>query len=113
MDIHFEERQYGVLVLQPQAARLDAVSSPGFRLSALPRIAGHSLVVVDLAKMTAADSTGLGALVALLKAIPGGGHLRLACVPVAIRALMALTRLDRVIRSFDTVDAALGDHAEA
>jgi anti-sigma B factor antagonist len=113
MEVHFEERPHGVLVLKPQGARLDAVSSPGFRARAMPRIAGHTLVVLDLTLMQAADSTGLGAIVAVLKAIPGGGQLRLAHVPPTIRALLGITRLDRVIRSFDTVDAAIGPLAEA
>jgi anti-sigma B factor antagonist len=113
MDVQIEERPHGVLVLKPQGARLDAVSAPGFRANTLPRIAGNTLVVLDLTLMQAADSTGLGAIVAVLKAIPGGGQLRLAHVPPSIRALLALTRLDRVIRSFDTVDAAVGPLAEA
>ena len=69
--------------------------------------AGHLRVVVDLTAVEFLDSTGLGALVAGFKRLRAhDGELRLVCVPGRIRKVFELTRLDRVLPMFESVDDA-------
>ncbi len=104
--IDFEEKQ-GAMVVRPRFARLDAVAATGFRGAVLGRVAGKALVVMVMDEITFVDSTGIGCLVAVLKAIPAGAHVRLVGISEAVRTVLKLTRLDRVFRAFDNVDAAL------
>lgn len=107
MDIHIEEKGPGVALMQPRFPRLDAVAAPEFRAFTRERLGGFSLVVIDMSHVAAADSTGLGALIGVLKCLPAGGHIRLVGASESVKTLLRLTRLDRVLRSFATVDEAL------
>ncbi|WP_169165502.1 STAS domain-containing protein [Cellulomonas taurus] len=69
--------------------------------------AGNTLVVVDLADTTFLDSSGLGALVGGLRsARTAGGDLRIARAGAQVRTVLELTTMDRVLRPYDTVEAA-------
>jgi anti-sigma B factor antagonist len=106
VNIDIEDRE-GALLLTPHIGRLDAVAAPSFRAATLHHAAGRSLVVVILDKVAALDSTGLGCLVALIKAVAAGGHVRLVGVSESIQALLRVTRLDSVLRTYPDVGAAL------
>jgi anti-sigma B factor antagonist len=91
------------------AGRLDLVSAAELRRVVADVVAGgrHD-VVVDLGAVTFLDSSGLGALVAALKtARQAGGELRVAAAPEQALTVLRLTRLDRVVRPYATVDEAL------
>jgi anti-sigma B factor antagonist len=69
---------------------------------------GRHRLVVDLAAVPYVDSSGMGALVAALKhARTQGGDLRLAALQEDVRAVFALTRLDRAINIGSTRQDAL------
>lgn len=106
MQIDFAERT-GALIISPRFPRLDAVASPKFRELTVERVASKKHVIVDMHDVQAMDSTGLGSLISLLKRMPPGGQLYLVAPSKEVHALLKLTRLDRVLRWFDTVDAAL------
>lgn len=68
---------------------------------------GHRHVVVDLSATDFLDSTGLGALVAGFKRLRAhDGDMRLVCATARIRKVFELTRLDRVLPIFDSVEDA-------
>lgn len=68
---------------------------------------GHLRVVVDLTAVEFLDSTGLGALVAGFKRLRAHeGEMRLVCAPGRIRKVFELTRLDRVLPMFESVEDA-------
>ncbi len=106
MDIRFEE-QGGTLVATPLFKRLDAQAAAEFRRVLGERVGGARLVVVSLAQVVFIDSSGLAALISVLKRVPAGGQLRLAHANSAVRSLLSLTRLEKVFPSFDTVEQAL------
>jgi anti-sigma B factor antagonist len=106
MDIRFEE-QGGTLVATPLIKRLDAQAASEFRRVLGDRAAGARVVVVSLAQVAFIDSSGLAALISVLKRVPAGGQLRLAHANSAVRSLLSLTRLEKVFPSFDTVEQAL------
>jgi anti-sigma B factor antagonist len=101
------EENAGAIVMRAKMIRFDAVMAPAFRRDALPRVAGAKRVVVDLSSVKTMDSTGLGCLISVLKVLPPGASLALLGVGPEVQTLLKLTRLDRVLRAFDNLEAAL------
>jgi len=68
---------------------------------------GHTQLCVNCGKTESIDSTALGVLIqALKRARSQGGDLVLANVGDAVRMVLAITRVDRVCRVFDSEDLA-------
>ncbi|MGC4806829.1 STAS domain-containing protein [Micromonospora sp. DT233] len=90
---------------------LDMATSPQLR-KGLQRLvdAGDRQVVVDLAGVGFMDSSGLGVLVAMFKALRAAdGRLCLAAVQPSVRSVLAVTSVDRAITVYDDVPAAEAD----
>ncbi|QIX50420.1 STAS domain-containing protein [Rhodococcus sp. DMU1] len=106
---HFATRTTGsdVVVVRPEG-RLNMVAAPRLREQLRGLVEGGSArVVVDLGATEFIDSSGLGALVSGLKAARhAGGDLRLAAPTAQVRSVLSLTSLDRVLRTYDSADAA-------
>ncbi|WP_248239621.1 STAS domain-containing protein [Microbacterium kunmingense] len=99
---------YAVIALE---GRLTAPSVPRLR-SAISELvdAGSIRVVIDLSNTEFVDSSGLGALIGGLKSARlAGGDLRIAGVTEPVRRVLKLTNLDRVLREYDTVEAAFDE----
>jgi anti-sigma B factor antagonist len=97
-------------VLQP-TGRLNMVAAPAFKNLVEETVAsGQSHIIIDLGQVTFIDSSGLGALIAGLKATRQvGGDLRIAAVPEQVLTVLRLTNLDRVLHAHPTVaDASDG-----
>ena len=73
------------VVVTPRIARIDAKAAPAFRAAALELVRDRKNVVVMMSRVEAVDSTGLGCLVAMLKAVPPGAQLRLVGLRPAVR----------------------------
>ena len=59
--------------------------------------AGRRNVVLNLARISYIDSAGMGALVAILKAVREvNGQLRLCALPMKVKVLLETANLDRV-----------------
>lgn len=97
----------GALVVVPLVRRLDARAAPAFRGAVLERARGRDLVVVLLAHVESIDSSGLAALVSVLKALPARGELRLAGASRSVRDLLAATGLDALFPAYDDSAAAV------
>jgi anti-sigma B factor antagonist len=91
-------------VLQP-AGRLNMVAAPALKSQIEESVgAGRDRIVVDFSDVVFIDSSGLGALIAGLKATrQAGGDLRIAHVPEQVMTVLRLTNLDRVLRAHPTV----------
>jgi anti-sigma B factor antagonist len=90
---------------------LDMATSPQLKES-LQRVidSGDRQVVVDLAGVGFMDSSALGALVTVFKALRGlGGQLRLAEPQRVVRDVLSITTVDRAIGVYDSVEAAEAD----
>jgi anti-sigma B factor antagonist len=68
---------------------------------------GPVSLVLDLAKVEFIDSTGLGAIISLLKRMPQGSELLVCCLNEAVTSMFTLTRMDRVFTICKTVDDAM------
>jgi anti-sigma B factor antagonist len=108
MEIQTTHLDDHVVVVRPQG-RLNMVAAPGLKAAIGELIqAGSSRVVVDLSEVAFIDSSGLGALIAGLKtARQARGDLRIVGVADQVAAVLRLTNLDRVLRSHDTIEAAV------
>jgi anti-sigma B factor antagonist len=72
--------------------------------------AGARRVVVDLAEVRLMDSTALGTLVLMFKALrDDAGSLCVAAPRPLVRTVLAVTSVDRAITVYDTVQAAEDD----
>ena len=64
-------------------------------------------VVMDLAEVPFMDSSGLGLLVEVIRALRDrGGRLCLAAVQAPVRNVLTLSAVDQVVDLYDTVEAA-------
>ena len=88
--------------------RLTASGAPMLRNAVSDLIAGgEPNVAIDLSGTEFVDSSGLGALIGGLKSARGaGGYRRFPAVPEAVRTVLHLTNLDRVLRDYPTPESA-------
>jgi anti-sigma B factor antagonist len=91
----------GTMVLIPPGARIDAAIAVAFKQAVRDALADHAgPVVMDMRGVEFVDSSGLGALVGVLK-LRGAAGLGLAgCQPPVMRVL-TLTHMDSVFALFD------------
>ena len=97
----------GVTVLRPEG-KLNMVAAPKLRQQIADAVGtGQTRLVIDLSGTDFLDSSGLGALVAGLKAArQAGGDLRIACPGEQIRLVLDLTSMTGVLRPYQSIDEA-------
>lgn len=97
-----------VTIIRIVESKLNAANAAEFRVETAKLVEGgaHRLVV-DLGKVSFVDSSGLGALVGLLKRVGNAGDLAVAGLQPAVRRMFELTRMDRVFRVFPDAGAAV------
>jgi anti-sigma B factor antagonist len=95
-------------VIRPQG-RLTMVTAPQLRSLVLQAVEERRVrIVIDLSDTEFMDSSGLGALIAGLKATrQAGGDLRIACMGAQVATIIQLANLDRVLKPYDSVAEAL------
>ena len=88
---------------------IDMATAPRFRQRLLALISGGAQnVVIDLSGVDYIDSTGLGVLMGGAKRVrSAGGDIRLVTTGPRLADLIELTRLDRVLDMFESVEAAI------
>lgn len=106
LHVRFAETN-GALIVTPLVTRLDAVTAVDFRETVGAAVAGRRVAVVSLSHVRSVDASGLAALVSVLQRMAPGGELRIAHADARLRALLAATRLDELLPSFEDATAAL------
>jgi anti-sigma B factor antagonist len=95
-------------IIRPLEARLDAAAAPVFKASVATLIqAGEEMILLDLSEVDFIDSSGLGALVSLLKRMSPAGTLAVCGLRSAAVDMFRLTRMDKVFRIFSSRAEAL------
>lgn len=90
-------RERGVAVIRPTVKRLDASVAPAFKQAVLRAVQdGEPKLVIDLEEVDFVDSSGLGAMVSILKSLGAGGAVAVCNVKGAVGSLFKLTRMDKV-----------------
>lgn len=109
MEIHAEE-QGGVLIARVAQDRIDAASAIQFK-DRMREIAlgGSGPVVLDLSAVGFIDSSGLGAVVAVRKALGPDRPLELSGLSPPVQKVFRLTRMDSIFTIHGRVEDGLRD----
>ena len=97
------------------SGEIDLFTAPEFKQRVMaPIAAGVDHVIIDLTETTFVDSSSLGVLIGAHRRLKSrGGRLMVACDDEAIVKTFRITGLDSVFSLVDSVEAALGERAEA
>jgi anti-sigma B factor antagonist len=96
------------IVLEILESRLGADKAAAFKEAVGLRLAaGPVSLILDLAKVNFVDSTGLGAILGLLKRMPHGSDLAICGTTSSVSKMFKLTRMDRVFTICATVEDAV------
>lgn len=100
----------GTVMVTVTQNRIDSAAAVGFKdaVKAAAR-AAEDRVVLDLGAVDFVDSSGLGAIIAVMKGLPQGTRLDLAGLRPPVEKVFRLTRMDSVFRIYDDLDAAQAD----
>lgn len=102
------------LVVSLEGSRLDAAQSVRFKEAMRALVENHAgRIVLDMSRVEFMDSSGLGALVAVLKLEGARGELVLTGLTPAVAKVFALTRMDRVFKIVPGAEDALAGGARA
>lgn len=102
------------LLLVVNESRIDAASAVQFK-DEVRRLASDGVrrVVLDLERVGFVDSSGLGAIVGVMKLLGPHRRLELAALTPQVAKVFRLTRMDTVIPIHATVDDAFGGFEHA
>jgi anti-sigma B factor antagonist len=90
-----------ILVLTPCDPIIDASSAADFKGQLVTWIQeGNTRILVDLSFIEFIDSSGLGAIISLLKLLAGKGDIALCGIRDQVMSLFKLTRMDRIFRIY-------------
>ncbi|MFP4379140.1 MAG: STAS domain-containing protein [Candidatus Sumerlaeia bacterium] len=105
MDINHSENDWGILV-QPRGD-LDIASRQ--ELSELPCLSNcRNNVIIDLAEVDYMDSSGLGALVQVIRLFRKENYDLILCSPTkSIEQLLQFTSVDKIVRIFENREQAI------
>ena len=112
MDIN--ERVIGIVAALDIRGRLYGPEA-GCRLERTVERLGHDgrcVIVANLEHVSAVDAGGLGALMAAYRAsVRTGVAFKIVCAPKRMRELLVVTRLSPILKTFNSIEDALQDHA--
>lgn len=102
-----------ITVVRPIDKRMDAPSVVGFKATIHGvSDAGATHVVLDMSRIEFMDSSGLGALVSVLKLMSPDKKFEVSSLTPPVRKLFNLTRMDHVFKVYPTIDDAIAGHAK-
>ncbi len=108
MDLRLEQRE-GTLIIQVAEARIDAASAIRFKDAMREAMAGPApRVILDLSQVAFLDSSGLGAVVAVMKMLAPERQLELCGLTPVVEKVFRLTRMDRIFTIHAALPAAAG-----
>ena len=95
------------MVIEIDANRIDAASAVKFKDDMLNVTRdGPRRVIVNLGQVEFLDSSGLGAIVATMKALGSSRRMDLVGMRPVVEKVFRLTRMDSVFRIFPDLDSA-------
>ena len=101
------EIQNGIGVLQIEGS-LNASNVSQFKTQFAKYLDETNKFVLDMEKLEAIDSTGLGAIVSCLKKVSeAGGDLKIALLQTKPRMVFEITRAYKIFDIYDNIDAAI------
>lgn len=112
MSVWFEERDY-FLIARCDVVALESGNARAFKEELTSAVGeAHRALILDLSQVREIDSSGLGALVAVLKWVRRfGGSMRICGVSSSVRDVIELTMLHRILPLHDTAEEAMSEEA--
>jgi anti-sigma B factor antagonist len=103
------ERKSGAsIVLEVLENRLGADKASAFKEAAIRHLDGRAVsIVLDLSMVEFIDSSGLGAILSILKRMPKGCELIICGTTDPVMSMFKLTRLDRIFTMKNNVHDAV------
>jgi len=96
-------KQGTVVVLEVSGDAIDASNVQLFRSTVAGMVEGRKHIVIDLALVKFVDSSGIGALLSVLrKANAISGEVKLCCLQPNVKSLFDLVRMTRLFDTFET-----------
>ena len=98
----------GTAVVTVTGARIDSAAAIQFKDAVRAATDDGPLrTILDMSQVTFVDSSGLGAIVAVMKQMGAGRTLDLAGLTPNVDKVFRLTRMDTVFNIYDSVDHAI------
>ncbi|PKL23894.1 MAG: hypothetical protein CVV47_11535 [Spirochaetae bacterium HGW-Spirochaetae-3] len=98
----------GALVMTPGIKHLDTLSAREFSVEYGPAAAGSEIVILDLKLVQFVDSTGLGAILDLVRdTIARDARIAICGAQPSVKVLFRMVQLAKLVTIFDTRDMAL------
>lgn len=98
----------GICLVRPGSERLTAANAKTFKAEIFALIdAGHDRLVIDFGEVIFVDSSGLGAMVGLLKKVGNRGEIVVCGLSGTVTQMFSITRMDRVFESYHDADDAI------
>lgn len=98
----------GQIVVTLKETRLDAAIADQFKSEMMELVqSGQRQLVLDLAAVDFIDSSGLGAVVSILKSVGKDGSLKLCRLQDSVMSIFKLTRMTQVFSIHTSTEAAL------
>ncbi|EPX75437.1 STAS domain-containing protein [Salipiger mucosus] len=98
----------GLCVVKPTVERLTAANATTFKEEVIALLdQKHDRLVIDLAEVSFIDSSGIGALVGVLKRVGTRGEIVVCNLASSVQQMFRITRMDRVFSAYRDVDAAI------
>jgi anti-anti-sigma factor len=106
--LELSDKRIDSVVIMKAAGRIDMITSDAFRERLLELLAGALPVVIDLSGVDYVSSAGLRALmIGSKQAHSAGTQLAVAALQPVVLEIFQISRFDKVLRCYDSVDAAL------
>jgi anti-sigma B factor antagonist len=103
------ERQGDVLVVQAMNDRIDAASAIQFKERMRSLVQGtEPRVLLDMSRVNFLDSSGLGAVVAVMKLMGADRRLELAGLTPTVQKVFRLTRMESIFTIHPSLPEGLG-----
>jgi anti-sigma B factor antagonist len=112
--IHTTQLNPNITVVRPGVERLTAVNAKTFKEEVSLLInSGATQLIIDFQDVAFLDSSGLGALVGVLKKIGHRGDLVVSGLNSDVQQMFRICRMDRVFTVYSDVNTAVQTMAEA
>lgn len=97
-----------ITVVKPYDPQMDAPSVVGFKAT-MHDIAesGATHIILDMSRIEFMDSSGLGALISVLKHLSPDKKFEISGLTAPVRKVFDLTRMDHVFKIYKTTDDAI------
>ncbi len=112
--IHTTQHPKDITVVRPGVNRLTAVNAKAFKDEVSELLdAGSTQIIVDFEDVSFLDSSGLGALVGILKRIGNRGDLAVCGLGDSVAEMFRICRMDRVFTIHRNAEIAVQSMSES